>query len=342
MILREENIDKATKTNQIFIQKKYSGIQAFVTVLRALLIKEDMDALIGVSGFKGMGKSTFSIQVARLYFKNYLPDKKFVLEKSVAYSFDDVLRVIDENEPYTPIVCDEAVNFAMAEDWSKAESRKLKKIFAKVRDKHHIFFFNIPNMWWLDRKYRESMMTVWTHILKKGYAVISLPNLAPGIDDVWHKDFLRKRFQKVHFSFFSDVDDIMKIFRKYPCYFDEFTFPKLPEKLYEKHLELRNAQSTDTFDESDAMRRLAFKLRLLPYDLIRFRFDELYELMTKIKNNGGIEKYPVKDLFEFVYRDPQTKEPLFSVSNASKFLNYWRDRAKSEGVLRKPRVVRNI
>ena len=232
-----------------FTKGSYPKLNEFVDVLRGMQKKEDFDCLIGVSGFKGFGKSTFSIQCSRRYVKKYIGNK-FDLSEYTAYSNEDVLKKVENLPKNSPLSCDEAVNFAMSTDWAKAESKRLKKIFTKIRTKHLIIFFNIPDLWWLDKKYRENMMTIWIHIIKKGYVMVSLPNLAPAVEDRWHKSWLLKAFKRKHWHFFSDHEKMVRILRKYPCYYDEFTFPKLPERLYKKHMELREKRMLDDIIET--------------------------------------------------------------------------------------------
>lgn len=216
----------------------YIGLRRFVDLLRTQQIQEDLDCLIGVSGFKGFGKSSFSGQVCRHYVPKYLKEK-FVWEKYTPYTIDQVFEKLDTLPEYAPLNCDEAVNFAMGEDWMRRHMKDLKKIFARVRTKHHIFFFNIPDIWWLDRKYRENMMTMWIHCVKKGHVMFSLPNIAPGIEDRWYRKWLVKAFTHRPVNIFTPKEQIMKKLKKYPCYFDQFAFPKLPKRMYRKHLQLR-------------------------------------------------------------------------------------------------------
>lgn len=322
-----------------FTEGSFPKLNQFVEMLRAMQLREDFDVLVGVSGFKGFGKSSFSIQVARRYVEKYF-NEKFDLAKYTAYTIEDVFRLADKLERYSPLCCDEAVNFAMGEDWNKAENKRLKKVFTKIRTKHLIFFFNIPDLWWLDKKYRENMMTLWIHIVKKdvlrGHArvMLALPNLAPAIEDRWHRDWLLKAFKKVHWHFFSDIEKMMKILRKYPCYYDEFTFPKLPERIYQKHLELREKRMLDEAYEPISRRDLIL------YSPVFHLHNDLHSVMKKILKKIDVQasvkkavldvlkkkkkNLSYRDIIDTIYRNPISDEHEFIISRD--LARRWNDR----------------
>jgi len=270
----------------------YAGLNRFIKLLRTMQIEEDLDCMIGVSGFKGFGKSTFSIGCAKRIVEGVLK-QKFRIQEYTAYSLQDTLRMANTLPDYSPLVCDEAVNFAMGEDWMISEHKHLKRVMAKIRTRHLIFFFNIPDLWWLDKKYRENMMTVWIHIIEKGKVIMALPNLVPALEDRWNRDWLLKKFRKIHWNFFSDPNIIMRILRKYPCYFDEFAFPKLPQPLYRQHIKLREEQIFKFPERKHMIKRF---IAVLPY--------------YNLKNNG--QSMSFREAVNKIYWNPLTEKPAIS------------------------------
>lgn len=311
-----------------FTEGSYPKLNEFVEMLRGMQKQEDFDCLIGVSGFKGFGKSTFSIQTSRRYVKKYKKEK-FSVGEYTAYTNEDVFKKVDELESYSPLSCDEAVNFAMGEDWNKAENKRLKKLFTKIRTKHLIFFFNIPDLWWLDKKYRENMMTIWIHITKKGHVMLALPNLAPAIEDRWNRDWLIKAFKKQHWNFFSDMEKMMKILRRYPCYYDEFTFPKLPERMYQEHLRLREERMLDDINEPIDKRD---KILYAPFWNFKNKPDVIMKKMLEktnikssvrkkildaLKSNGKV--LTNNEIVELIYREPVDNQLVISAETARRW-----------------------
>lgn len=275
-----------------FRKGSYAGLNDFVDMIRYMQVSEDLDSLVGISGFKGFGKSTFSKQVLIRYAEKYMGVKNFtpaMLENYTTYTVQDLDNALNNLPVYAPIDVDEAVNFAMGEDWMLGKNKKTKKKFAKIRNKHHVFLFNIPDLWWLDKKYRENMMTVWVHIVKKGHVMVAFPNTAPGIEDRWDRKWLQKQFTKNPSNYFTPLDNMMKKLRRYPCYFDEFAFPKLEERIYNKHLELRNVKVMDDgSDEQVSMRGLTQKQKAeLISPIFKIQDSSFKKEYTKIISDGG-------------------------------------------------------
>jgi hypothetical protein len=289
----------------------YHKFYNFVDVLRNQQIEEDMDCLIGVSGIKGIGKSSFSGGVGRCFVEKYI-EPKFSWEKYTAYTLDHVFERIDNLPEYSVIIGDEAVNFALGEDWMRRHNKELKKIFTKVRDKHFIFFFNIPDIWWLDKKYREGMMNFWIHVARKGLAMLSLPNIAPGIEDRWYRGWLQKTFNKKIINYFTPQKLLFKLLSQYPCKWDIFQFPKLPQPIYDLHLQLRNKYSAVKESQEEDLLKLEWKA--IPIFNLRNNFPKIAEAIIKAAENGGSMTY--EEIVKNFYYNPFTEQPFITLATA--------------------------
>lgn len=258
--------------------------------------RQDMDIVLPVSSRKGMGKTTDGLQIVRDYFKRYLgvsSKHQFIrrMPKLIAYSNAQVAQRIDEAEDSTPLLLDEAVRFAMGEDWSKRENREMKKKFTQIRDKHLILIMCIPDFWWLDRKYREDMVVFWTHNMMRGYGMVFTPDMKIGIKDCWHRD----KFEAIKrpFNMFTNPQEIINIYEKHPCYFGYMHVSKVDQDIYNEYLKLRKAAVwNEEMETEDRMNK--WKAGRTCYDnLAKKEFtDELSDLLIK-------EKRPPQ---EFVYR----------------------------------------
>ena len=289
----------------------YENLDKFVDVLKGLQEK-DMDVLIPVTGFKGVGKSTFALQLTRRYLQkywNWQPEGvtfdtwfKRHLRDFIAYDNFDVMNKIEKAADSQPLVCDEAVRFAMSEDWMKAESKELKKMFAQIRTKHLIIIFAIPEFWWIDRKYREDMTLFWAHIIQRGFAVVFTPDMKIGVKDKWHRDIFMKVNRPV--NIFTPADAVLSYYRKHPCYWDEIKFPPLPQDIYAKYLTMRNEHVIQP------------NLRVVPnwaLDLV------LYKIYRKKWQYDG-ERITYEKLIE-LFRDPITgKLPFPSLEAGKRFV----------------------
>ena len=158
-------------------------------------------------------------------------------------------------------------------------------------------------------------MSFWVHIIKKGITMLSLPNVAPGIEDRWYRKWLQKTFDKKIMTYFTPAEDQMKILRKYPCYFDEIPVPKLDEVLYQKHLYLREQKMMHKESEDDDD---LFKLewKAIPVFNIKERFPMLVKWIEDVKSNGGVPTY--EQIRNFFYYNPVTREPFLEVQSLNK------------------------
>ena len=271
----------------------YSTMHHFITMQRELQ-ERDMDSVVPITGFKGLGKSTLGLQIAKHYLDEYYPDISFQkdMEKFVCYNNGDLYRNLMEGTEMMPVVADEAVRFMMAEDWGKLENREMKKTFAQVRTKKRVILPCIPDFFWLDRKYREDMVYFWIHIVARGIAIIFTADMKVGVDDKWH----RKEFQKLsgRITIFSPYEEVVKIYRKHPCFLDVFKFPKLEQDTYAKYLKLRTKK---IFEEAS----------------MATPKDKLWKLKCAIYNIKEDEKFKWLDMSKMLY-DPKTKKPLFDTS----------------------------
>ena len=78
----------------------------------------------------------------------YSQRKKIVwqAQKQIAYSNEDVIKKIFSLPNFSPIICDEAINFASSLDFAKTESKELKKLFTVIRPKRFWVFFLLPEL----------------------------------------------------------------------------------------------------------------------------------------------------------------------------------------------------
>lgn len=160
--------------------------------------------------------------------------------KYIAYS-TDIFDKINKLEPFSPIVADEGVNFAMGEDWMLGENKRIKRLFAQCRTKHLTIFINIPKFSWVQKKYRDDMATAWLRILVRGLTLMLIPDLGEG-KDAWHLDEFDKLLGS--YNIMTSKEELQakahKLKSKHPCYYDHFFVPKVPDRIYELYLQIRD------------------------------------------------------------------------------------------------------
>lgn len=222
-------------------QTKYSRLKMFIKGIRSYQ-KVNYDNIIIISGSRGDGKTTSAIQIARWYNAVYFPDEKFDVSKYIVYNENEVKDKIMNLQPRAPLVCDEAVRFAMGQDWAQSENKEIIQLFAQMRTKQLTTIMCIPKMSWSQKKIQQ-MSTFWIKIYDRGFAVVFRPDKSE-FADMYHLDELRT----LEKSFFAgdDVETLMHRIRTHPCYFDEFSFPALPQEVEDKYMKLRDSYVFDT------------------------------------------------------------------------------------------------
>jgi len=219
----------------------YENLDKFASLIESYQ-DADLDAIIAVTGPKGVGKSSCTIQVTRKVLEKRFQQNYFSPRKYIGYDNEDVLKKIHEVEEFSPLIADEAARFAMGEDWNKSENKEMKKLFAQMRTKHLAVFLNIPSFTWMDRKYREDMVSMWLWIPTRGHGVVFTPDTNPGVSDAWHFQDFKKLFRN-RISMFTPVEKIIQKVRKHKCYNFDFVFPPVPQEIYEEYLKLRDKKA---------------------------------------------------------------------------------------------------
>lgn len=176
---------------------------------------------------------------------------KVWLRKYVAYDVDDFLSKLYSLPFFSPLFADEAVRFAMGEDWNKHESKEAKRALAQIRTKHLLMLMAIPKFKWLDRKYRDDMSTAWLRIVSKGRVVLFRPDLGE-VDDAYHLGELQKLMGN-YFYGDPNLDRILGKLEKHPCYYDIFSYPRLSDPEYEAYLEVRNEFTLERRNEDSSV-----------------------------------------------------------------------------------------
>lgn len=138
--------------------------------------------------------------------------------------------------------CDEAIRFASAADWNKKENKELKKKLAQVRTKHLLYILCFPlKIYKLEKTYLESYTNYWVDLFGRGRGVIYVRDKNP-VQDSWRM----KDFQKIgSYTEFTDLSKVEKTLKKHPNFWQIVRFPKPPEWLYTRYLNVREKNIYD-------------------------------------------------------------------------------------------------
>jgi len=225
--------------------KNKNAFQVFNYFVELLLYRNlaNYDSMILITSDKGTGKSSAAIMLARKWCK--LIGIKFDPNRHMAYNNADITKKINSLKPFEPIIADEAVRFASASDWAKKESKELKKKLAQVRTKHLLYILCFPlKIQKLEKTYLESFVNYWVDLFARGKGAIYVKDKNPSMDS-WRI----KAFEKLgSYNEFTLLNNVQKQLKKHPNFWQIIKFPKVPDAIYNKYLEVREKNVYD--DES--------------------------------------------------------------------------------------------
>jgi intein/homing endonuclease len=161
---------------------------------------------------------------------------RFSPARHIAYSNKDVTTKIEILNKFEPIIADEAIRFATAAEWAKRENKELKKKLAQIRTKHLFFILCFPlKIDKLEQSYRSSFVNYWIDLFGRGVGAIYVKDKNP-VNEPWRLT----DFKLVgSYTEFSDLSTVEKKLKNHPNFWRIIKFPRPPEWLYTKYLEVR-------------------------------------------------------------------------------------------------------
>jgi len=205
------------------------------------------DQVAIVSGDEGEGKSSFSLSLARTMNPNFNIWKHIVYTSSV----DEYKEKYSYMEKNGVLSVDEAIKLMYKMDFMKTDQKDLHKSFAadQRKEKHGVYFLNIPHLTDLQTYYRERRAKIWIELLPREYfeegkvgAVVfkkpRIPFLPSGTDPWLFNDYY-KRFMAMLKKKGYQINEVLSIMRSHPYYVGEIVMDKTPDDVYNYYLECR-------------------------------------------------------------------------------------------------------
>lgn len=228
---------------------------------------------------------------------------KWDAAKLIAYDNQDVIEKIHTLPSFSPLIADECVRFAASFEANRTDSKELKKLFTVIRPKRFWIFFNIPDVLWIETKYREAMSSFWLRMIERGQGILFEKDKSES-EDKYHIKELQKLMGTI--KYFTPIDKIKRNLQKHPCYFDTFQFPELDAQLYDNYELVRNAVNLKRKVEEKAYSNKDLA-KIASYNLMN-NWDRIYSNVAKSKELRMT--YPT--LINEVFADPMERKRLVS------------------------------
>jgi hypothetical protein len=229
--------------------KVFESVDEFANLCINLQDK-NQSPTVAVGGFKGIGKSTFSI---KLY-------KAFCKQRGIPFGFDrltwsrqKLLTWIDGDVKADPdpatglrpgqlpkksfIIADELFKMFYKRQWYASDQKDALAVLNTCRDRNLLMIGCNPNFFALDRDFRDTIM-FYVFIPEQGLAVVFEQEGNAFTTDQWNADENKKILRKYK-----------KDASKSPNYICQFHFSDLPESEKVEYEALRNQKRIEEMNE---------------------------------------------------------------------------------------------
>lgn len=221
------------------------------------LVREDKDAVIGITGNEGIGKSALSIGLGLEI------DPLFSVERNILYLPDvnEVKKKIYNLPPYSPVIGDEAIKIMYKLNWATKASKLLNQIYAVCRKENKISIFNMPRFNDFQEFFRNHRLKVWIHIYDgisnrkdEGHAAVMVRTWNPIATDAWGTDvfdkIIKKRQKAGMKEAFYTLTEKARMFESLPSFVGHLRFNWVDDVHWHKYLQLKNEAHNDEMEES--------------------------------------------------------------------------------------------
>lgn len=175
-------------------------INQFVSLIRDVC-ENGWDAVIAVSGKRGVGKSTFCVQFLKEWSGTYNP------VRDMPFSREELMDMIDNKPRFAGIHVDEAVGLLFSRNWNDPNQIALLQKLDRSRHNNQTILVAMPRFRALDSHFRNSDLGFWVHVYKRtkglAYALVFQADDNPASEDVWnlkevHKQWIKNSIQRHH------------------------------------------------------------------------------------------------------------------------------------------------
>jgi len=255
--------------------------------------RKNSDAVLCISGFEGVGKSTFGIILS------YILDPSFDLWKNILYSpsEEEFLEKINVMHKGSVLNLDEAVKMLEKQDWSKQTF--IKKTFQVIRGKNLITLLLIPRLEDLNEYFRNWRVMLNLCITHRGFGYLQVPD-PYNKKDVWHTAFNQAKLDSAlrgETFHTAELGEVMKAISEYKGFLGFFNFPPLPKEVEKEYVKLKDKYSLHNLEnEKKAKEEMAKEDKQAKKDREREEKEELALKAKDLKDMGYKKKDIAKEL----------------------------------------------
>jgi len=216
-------------------------------------VRAHSDAVIGICGREGLGKSSLGLILG------YFFDKNFDLVDNILYSpkEEELDEKIKKMKKGSVLDLDEAVKMLEKQEWMKQTF--IKKLFQVIRSKGFITLLLIPRLEDLNEYFRNWRVFMKINVIYRGVAFVQMADTT-NPTDVWNTSYNQTVLANTLGNNTFETADRELVYRaisKFKGFIGFVNFPEVPKniyKIYEGYKEafsLQNLQKEERVKEKE-------------------------------------------------------------------------------------------
>lgn len=243
-------MEQLTKTYTPEIESKYDfndGFKLCCKVLRKR-VREDYDAVVGITGDEGVSKSTLANQIG------FGVDDKYNLEINVLYTPNkENMKAAIQNLPrFSAINGDEAIKILYKLRWWSPLQIFMNTFYRLCREENKISIFPMPRFSDFNEGFRNHRIMIWIYVLERGLGVAFEKDWSPFAKDPWWMDENQKMIDKYRLgkkmSEFT-IERKLHVLQKSRNFLGVITFPDLEPDKRLLYKQLKQQHTYEGIDE---------------------------------------------------------------------------------------------
>lgn len=263
-------------SGNIFIQYLYANLILALVKSMKNSVEKDMDNIVVVDGLEGVGKSSVTYWIAKLF------NPEFDFEKQLTYGNEQLSAKLREGDDKHSIFwLDEAYDIMGKRDWQAADHKKFISNLVKMRSRNWTLLMDIPRMTDADLYIRDHRARYWITV-EFGMTFDESGYHERGVFQLQVRDRKTGRWQHCGYGLFPDMPlDVKKIYKQYKEKSQEEDLQEKPQEASGQKYKSKYEQSRKDLAKAVRMLRnmgMPVSEILKQFDITRAQYNHLLEL----------------------------------------------------------------
>jgi len=271
-----------------FIQSLDYNFRFFAREIRKM-IRDELDCVIAITGYPGLGKSNLASILGMLI------DFDYDFENNIC--FIPTSKVIKDTYMSLPIFSyfhiDEASKGLHKQKWYDKIQQTVNTLYDTERENHNLCTAVLmPRFQNFTENFRNFRIIYWIHITTRGIAIVYRKDEDKDTKDPWHIDENYKKKSKIWKGkrvFERSLNDIIRTEQKTPNYWFYFKIPPIPKEIWDIYKKCKRESREVEKEQENDMQLESYKDKLEREKMDRWR--RIKELKLSGRSNAEISAF---------------------------------------------------